>query len=214
MPKTKAQISVSLDGYMAGPNQSRANPLGEGAEALHEWALKLATWREPHGREGGEGDQNPSNAVLAAAQANVGAVVMGRNMFGPVRGDWPDEDWKGWWGDDPPFHCPVYVLTHHPREPFELEGGTSFHFVTGGIEQAIAEAKEAAGDQDVSVGGGAYTLQQAIVAGLLDEVLVNQVPILLGGGERLFDHIPAAHQVELASVVEGREALHLTYRFS
>jgi dihydrofolate reductase len=214
MPKVKAQISVSLDGYMAGPNQSMENPLGEGAEALHQWALKLATWRGAHGHEGGEGEENPSSAVLAAAQENIGAVVMGRNMFGPVRGDWPDEDWKGWWGEDPPFHCPVYVLTHHPREPFELEGGNSFHFVTGGIEQAMAEAKGAAGDQDVSVGGGAYTLQQAMIAGLLDEILVSQVPIVLGGGERLFDHLPTHVKAELLAVVEGPEALHLTYRLA
>ena len=214
MPKVKAQVSVSLDGYMAGPDQSVENPLGEGAEALHEWALKLATWRDAHGREGGEGEENPSSAVLAAAQENIGAVVMGRNMFGPVRGDWPDEDWKGWWGEDPPFHCPVYVLTHHPREPFELEGGTSFHFVTGGIEQAMAEAKEAADDQDVSVGGGAYTLQQSMIAGLLDEILVSQVPVVLGAGERLFDHLPTHVKAELLSVVEGPEALHLTYRLA
>ena len=214
MPKTKAQITVSLDGYMAGPNQTAKEPLGEGGEALHEWAFKLATWRDPHGREGGEGDENPSNAVLAAAQENIGAVVMGRNMFGPAPDARPDEDWIGWWGEDPPFHCPVYVLTHHARDPFELEGANSFHFVTEGIEKAMAEAKEAADDQDVSIGGGASTLQQAIAAGLLDELLVSQVPILLGGGERLFDGLEAgAAKVELASVVEGHDALHLTYRF-
>jgi dihydrofolate reductase len=151
--------------------------------------------------------------VLRDALGNLGAVVMGRNMFGPVRGPWPDEEWKGWWGDDPPFHCPVYVLTHYSREPVQMDGGTSFHFVTGGIEVAIAEAKEAADDQDVSV-GGASTLQQTIAAGLLDEIVVTQVPILLGGGERLFDHLEAsAARVELADVVRGREALHLTYRF-
>jgi dihydrofolate reductase len=213
MPKVKAQISVSVDGYMAGPNQSEADPLGEGAEGLHEWAFKLATFRAPHGMEGGEGDENPSNAVLAAAQQNIGAVVMGRNMFGPVRGAWPDEEWKGWWGEDPPFHCPVYVLTHHARDPFQMDGGTSFHFVTDGIEKAIAEAKEAADDQDVSIGGGASTVQQAIAAGLLDEILVTQAPILLGGGERLFDHLAAgAADFELTDVVEGRDALHLAYR--
>jgi dihydrofolate reductase len=215
MPKVKAQIAVSLDGYMAGPNQSEKDPLGEGAEALHEWIFKLAAWRGEHGMEGGDGDENPSNAVLAAAQQNIGGVVMGRNMFAPVRGDWPDEDWKGWWGDDPPFHCPVYVLTHHDREPFELEGGNSFHFVTDGIEKAVAEAKGAADDQDVSVGGGAQTLQQAIAAGLLDEIVVHQVPILLGGGERLFDHLAAdLDGPELVDVVRGPEAVHLTYRFS
>jgi dihydrofolate reductase len=209
----KAQISVSLDGYMAGPNQSEDAPLGEGGMALHEWAIKLEFWREAHEREGGEGAENPSNSVLEAAQANVGAVVMGRNMFGPIRGEWGDEDWQGWWGENPPFHVPVFVLTHHPRDSFEMEGGTGFHFVADGIDSAFAQAKEAAGEKDVSIGGGASTLQQAIAAGQLDEILVNQAPILLGAGERLFDGLPAgAVEFELAAVVEGREALHLTYR--
>jgi dihydrofolate reductase len=213
MPKVKAQITISLDGYMAGPNQSEENPLGEGGEALHEWAFKQAAFNEMHDR-GDEGERGPSDDVLRGALENLGAVVMGRNMFGPIRGPWPDEEWKGWWGDDPPFHCPVYVLTHHPRDPFELENGNSFHFVTEGIEKAIAEAKEAADDQDVSV-GGASTLQQTIAAGLLDEIVVTQVPIILGGGDRLFDHLAAgAASFELAAVVEGAEALHLTYRLS
>jgi dihydrofolate reductase len=213
MPKTKAQIAVSLDGYMAGPNQSEENPLGEGAGGLHEWIFKLAGFRSEHGM-GDDGETGVSDDVLRAAQANIGAVVMGRNMFGPVRGAWPDEDWKGWWGDDPPFHCPVYVLTHHQRDPFELENGNSFHFVTEGFEVAMAEAREAADDQDVSVGGGASTLQQAIAAGVLDEVVVHQVPVLLGGGERLFDHLAGgAAKVELVDVIEGADVLHLTYRF-
>ncbi|HEY0278434.1 MAG TPA: dihydrofolate reductase family protein [Solirubrobacterales bacterium] len=210
MPKTKAQITVSLDGFMAGPNQSEADPMGEGAQGLHAWAFKLETFKSQHGMgEGGE--TGVSNDILKAAQANVGAVVMGRNMFGPVRGAWPDEDWKGWWGDDPPFHCPVYVLTHHARDPFEL-GDTGFHFVTEGIEAAIAEAREAADDQDVSIGGGASTLQQAIAAGLLDELIVHQVPTFLGGGERLFDHLSAGTKVELIDVVKGADVLHQTYR--
>ena len=208
----KAQISASLDGYMAGVEQSEDQPLGKGGEDLHEWVIKLSSWREAHEREGGEGDENPSNAVLEAAQKNVGAVVMGRNMFGPVRGPWGDSDWNGWWGENPPFHTSVFILTHHEREPIEMEGGTSFHFVTDGVESAIAQAKEAAGDADVSVGGGASTLRQCLAAGLLDEILVNQVPILLGGGERLFDDLPAgAAQFELVRMVEGREAAHLTY---
>jgi dihydrofolate reductase len=213
MPKTKAQIAVSLDGYMAGPNQSEENPLGEGAGGLHEWIFKLASFRSEHGM-GDDGETGVSDDVLRAAQENIGAVVMGRNMFGPVRGAWPDENWKGWWGDDPPFHCPVYVLTHHPLDPFELKNGNSFHFVTEGLEKAMAEAREAADDQDVSVGGGASTLQQAIAAGHLDEVVVHQVPILLGGGERLFDHLAGgAAKVELTDVIEGADVLHLTYRF-
>jgi dihydrofolate reductase len=212
MPKTKAQIAVSLDGYMAGPNQSEENPLGEGGEGLHEWIFKLASFRSEHGMGDG-GDTGVSDDVVRETRQNIGAVVMGRNMFGPVRGAWPDEDWKGWWGEDPPFHCPVYVLTHHQRDPFELENGNTFHFVTEGLEKAMTEAREAADDQDVSIGGGASTLQQAIAAGYLDEVVVHQVPILLGGGERLFDHLAAgAAKVELTDVVEGAEALHLTYR--
>ena len=213
MPKVRARISISLDGYMAGPNQSEAHPLGEGGEALLEWAFRQASFKAMHG-DGEGGERGVSDDILRGSLENLGAVVMGRNMFGPVRDDWPDEDWKGWWGDDPPFHCPVYVLTHHPRDPFELENGNSFHFVTEGIEKAMAEAREAADDQDVSVGGGASTVQQAIAAGLLDELLVHQVPIFLGGGERLFDHLAAgAAKVELTDVVEGPEALHLTYRF-
>jgi dihydrofolate reductase len=212
MPKVKAQISISLDGYMVGPHQSEENPLGEGGEALHEWAFKLASFHEMHGC-GGAGERGVSDDVLRGALDRLGAVVMGRNMFGPIRGPWPDDEWKGWWGEEPPFHCPVYVLTHHPRDPVQMDGGTSFHFVTEGIETAIAQAKEAAEDQDVSV-GGASTLQQTIAAGLLDEIVVTQVPILLGGGERLFDHLaPGAAKVELTAVVEGPEALHLTYRF-
>jgi dihydrofolate reductase len=212
MPKTKARISISLDGYMAGPNQSEANPLGEGGEALHEWAFKQASFKEMHDL-GEEGERGVSDEIVRASLEDLGAVVMGRNMFGPMRGDWPDEDWKGWWGEDPPFHCSVYVLTHHPRDPFELEGGNSFHFVSEGIEVAIAEAREAADDRDVTVGGGAATLQQAIAAGLLDEILVTQVPVLLGAGERLFDHLDAgAATVDLVDVIEDADVLHLTYR--
>ena len=213
MGKVKAQISVSLDGYMAGPNQSEENPLGEGGMALHEWVVKLAAWRDPHDLAGGETDENPSNAVIEAAQAAIGAVVMGRNMFGPVRGEWGDSDWNGWWGDEPPFHVPVFVLTHHQREPLEMDGGTTFYFVSEGVESAIVQAKEVAGDLDVSIGGGAATIQQVIAAGLLDQLLINQAPILLGGGERLLDGLaPDAARFELADLVKGPEALHLTYR--
>jgi dihydrofolate reductase len=213
MAKTKARIAISLDGYMAGPNQNEANPLGEGGEALHEWAFRLAAFKEMHGL-GEEGERGVSDEIMRASLDNLGAVVMGRNMFGPVRGDWPDEEWKGWWGDDPPFHCPVYVLTHHPRDPVELEGGNSFHFVTEGIEKAVAEAKEAADDEDVSIGGGAATLQQAIAANLLDEIVVTQVPFLLGAGERLFDHLAGgAVGPTLADVARDGHLLHLTYRF-
>ncbi len=215
MSKVKAQISVSLDGYMAGPNQSEEEPLGEGGEALHEWVFKLSSWQRAHGREGGEGEENPSNAVMDAAQENTGAVVMGRNMFGPVRGEWGAEDWRGWWGDEPPFHSPVFVLTHHGREPLEMAGGTTFHFVTDGIESAIAQARQAAGGKDVAIGGGAATVQQAIRAGLLDGLQIHQVPILLGGGTRLLDDLAAgAARLELTGVVQGPEALHLSYAVS
>ncbi len=215
MGKTKAQISVSLDGYMAGPEQSEENPLGLGGEGLHEWVTKLASWRRPHDREGGEGDENPSNAVIEAAQENIGAVVMGRNMFGPVRDEWGETEWNGWWGDDPPFHAPVFVLTHHPREPLVMDGGTTFHFVTDGLESALEQAHKLADGRDVSVGGGASTLQQCIGGGHLDELLVNQVPILLGAGERLFDRLDAGVVgFELAEVVRGPEALHLIYRIT
>lgn len=210
MSKVKAQISISLDGYIAGPNQGEEHPLGEGGEDLHEWVVKLASWRDAHGREGGE--DNASDSVIKEAQEGTGAVVMGRNMFGPVRGEWTEPAWTGWWGDDPPFHTPVFVLTHHQREPLEMEGGTTFYFVTEGVESAIVQAKEAAGDLDVSVGGGAATIQQCIAAGLLDELLLNQVPIVLGGGERLLENLgEPAPKFEVTRVVTGPEATHLYY---
>jgi dihydrofolate reductase len=211
MSKVKAQISISLDGCIAGPNQSEEHPLGEGGMDLHEWVFKLASWQDAHGREGGETD-NPSNAVIQEAQEGTGAVVMGRNMFGPVRGPWTEPAWTGWWGDDPPFHTPVFVLTQHEREPLEMEGGTTFYFVTEGVESAMVQAKEAAGDLDVSIGGGADTIQQAIAAGLLDELLLNQVPIVLPGGARLLENLgDPAPKFELARLVEGPEAAHLYY---
>ncbi|HEX5527706.1 MAG TPA: dihydrofolate reductase family protein [Solirubrobacterales bacterium] len=208
MSKVKCQISISADGYLAGPNQSEEHPLGEGGMALHEWVFKLAAWREPHGREGGE--VNASSEVMEEATANLGAVVMGRNMFGPVRGPWTEPLWNGWWGDEPPFHAPVFVLTHHEREPLTL-GETTFHFVTEGPERAVELAREAAGGKDVSVGGGGETIQQLLRAGLLDELVINQVPLILGGGTRLLDGIPASVKLEQTRVVEGPEAAHLFY---
>lgn len=208
----RCQISVSLDGYMAGPNQSEDNPLGEGGMDLHEWVLKLPAWREAHERDPGEGGDNPSNSVVAKAQENVGAVVMGRNMFGPVRGEWGSSEWNGWWGDNPPFHVPTYVLTHHEREPLEMEGGTTFFFVADGIESAVAQAKESAGEKDVSVGGGAATIQQCIRAGLLDELLLNLVPILLGDGERLLDGLGGVEaSFERTRVIDAPGVTHLFY---
>lgn len=175
---------MSLDGFVAGPHQSLEQPLGIGGMALHEWAIRTRAWREAHGLDGGE--TGPEDEVIARAARGVGATVMGRNMFGPIRGAWPDDAWRGWWGDEPPFHTPVFVLTHHAREPLEMAGGTTFHFVTDGIESAIAQARAAAADQDVVVGGGASTARQALAAGLVDELEVHVVPILLGEGERLF----------------------------
>ena len=215
MASVRCQISVSLDGYIAGPNQSEENPLGEGGMALHEWVFKLEAWREPHARAGGEGDENPSNAVVRRAQENIGAVVMGRNMFGPVRGAWGDSDWRGWWGEEPPFHVPVFVLTHHEREPLEMEGGTTFHFVTEGVERAVELAREAAGEKDVSVGGGASAIQQCIAAGLLDELQLNLVPILLGGGEPLFGGLGGVEAAfEPVELVAAPGVSHLRYRVS
>jgi len=201
MSLVTCHMSISLDGYVAGPDQGPDDPVGVGGLRLHEWH-----WHAD--QPGHEADRAMRDEIMK----DRGAYVMGRNMFGPIRGEW-DGDWRGWWGEDPPFHCPVYVLTHHPRDPFELDGGNSFHFVTDGIEKAMAEAREAADDEDVTVGGGASTLQQAIAAGSLDEIVVHQVPIFLGGGERLFDHLAAgAAKVDLVDVVEGADALHLTYR--
>jgi dihydrofolate reductase len=211
MSKVKCQISISADGYLAGSNQSEENPLGEGGMALHEWVFKLAAWRQPHGREGGE--VNASSEVLEEATAGTGAVIMGRNMFGPVRGPWTEPLWNGWWGEEPPFHCPVFVLTHHEREPLTL-GETTFHFVTEGPERAVELAREAAGDEDVSVGGGGETIQQLIRAGLLDEMLINQVPLILGGGERLLDGLPASVKLEQTRVVEAPDVAHLFYSLS
>ena len=211
MSKVKCQISVSADGYVAGPNQSEDNPLGEGGEALHEWVVKLAAWKESHGREGGE--VNASSAIFEEAVAGTGAVIMGRNMFGPVRGPWTEPLWNGWWGDEPPFGVPVFVLTHHAREPLTL-GETTFHFVTEGPDRAVELAREAAGDKDIAVGGGGETIQELIRAGLLDELVINQVPVILGGGVRLLDGIPPSVKLEQTRVVEGPEATHLFYSVS
>jgi dihydrofolate reductase len=207
MGRIKAQISVSADGFIAGPDQSEENPLGVGGEQLHEWVFKLAAWREPHGREGGE--VNASSPVIEEAQSGTGAVVMGRNMFGPVRGPWEEPLWNGWWGDEPPFHTPVFVLTHYEREPLTL-GETTFHFVTEGPERAAELAREAAGEQDVSVGGGAETIQQFLRAGLLDELLLNQVPVLLGAGSRLLEGVEGV-ELEQTRVVEAPGVAHLFY---
>ena len=204
----KLDISMSLDGYIAGPNQSVENPLGEGGEQLHEWAFALASWRDPHGLEGGA--TNASTAVVDESLENIGAVVMGRGMFGGGPGPWGD--WEGWWGDDPPFHVPVFVLTNHAREPLAKDGGTTFTFVTEGIEAALEQANEAAGDQDVSLGGGADVAQQYLKAGLLDEFQIHVVPVLLGSGSRLLDNVGDQVKVECTRVIEVPGVTHLAYR--
>lgn len=176
-------FSVSLDGYGAGPDQDLANPMGVGAMALHQWAFGTRTLRTMFGQAGG--GTGVDDGFAARGFDNIGAWILGRNMFGPVRGPWPDESWRGWWGETPPYHVPAFVLTHHARPPLEMDGGTVFHFVTGGIEQALARAKEAAGDRDVRVGGGAATIRQYLRARLIDEMHVAISPVLLGKGEAL-----------------------------
>jgi dihydrofolate reductase len=207
----KLDISISVDGYVAGPNPGEEHPLGEGGNGLHEWVVKLEAWRRSHGREGGE--VNASSEVFEESLRNIGAVVMGRNMFGGGPGPWGDDPWTGWWGDDPPFHMPVFVLTHHEREPLEL-GGTTFYFVTDGIDPALARAREAAAGQDVRLAGGASAAGQYLAAGLVDEMQLHVAPILLGGGERLFEGVGSDLRLEQERVVEGPEATHVRYRVS
>ena len=209
MSKLRFDISMSLDGYVAGPDQSEENPLGKGGERLHDWVVELEAWRKSHGHPGGE--VNESTPIIEEQLANIGAGLMGRNMFGPVgRGDWGDGSWQGWWGDDPPFHYPVFVLTHHEREPLELSD-TTFNFVTDGIESALDRAKEAAGDQDVKLSGGADVARQYLAAGLIDEMELHVVPVLLGSGERLLEDVG---DLELKQVraVEAPGVTHLKYR--
>jgi dihydrofolate reductase len=210
MSKVRVHISISLDGYVAGPNQTQEKPLGEGGEQLHDWVVGLKAWREPHGREGGE--ENASNTVMAQENADVGAEIMGRGKFGPAsRGPWGDDPWPGWWGDDPPFHKPVFVVTHHEREPLTLSD-TTFTFVADGIESALAQARQAAGGQDVVIGGGAEIINQYLAAGLVDEIELHVVPILLGDGERLFEGVGPDVKLELLRVVEAPGVTHLKYR--
>ena len=209
--KLRFKISMSLDGFVAGPSQSVENPLGVGGMRLHEWVFPLAAWRGPHGSDGGE--INASNSVVEESVANIGATVMGRNMFGGHPGPWSaSKPWNGWWGADPPFHHPVFVLTHHARGPLELEGGTTFTFVSDGIAAALDRARRAAGGLDVSLGGGASAARQYLAAGLVDEMEINLVPILLGSGERLFDGIgDDLHGLELVRTVQAPNVTHLKF---
>jgi dihydrofolate reductase len=209
MGKVRFEISMSLDGYVAGPDQTEDEPLGKGGEALHDWVVALEAWRKSHGHEGGE--VNASTPVMEEQIEGFGANLMGRNMFGGGPGPWGDDPWQGWWGDEPPFHHPVFVITHHEREPLTLSD-TTFHFVTDGIASALDQAKEAAGDKDVKVSGGANIANQYLAAGQLDEVELHVVPILLGGGSRLFEDLGDANvKLEQNRVVEAPGVTHLRY---
>jgi dihydrofolate reductase len=210
MTKLRLTISMSLDGYAAGPDQDEQNPLGVGGMNLHEWVFPLKAFKEAHGGEGGE--VNASSAVVEERQTNVGATIMGRNMFGPVRGPWPDESWRGWWGEEPPYHHPVFVLTHHARDQLEMEGGTTFYFVTEGIESALAQARDAAHGQDVWLAGGASVANQYLAAGLVDEIDVSIAPVFLGSGERLFEGAaPASVALEQLRAVDAPGVTHIKY---
>jgi len=210
MSKVRVHISTSVDGYVAGPNQSQEHPLGEGGEDLHDWLVRLRSWREQAGMDGGE--ENISNRIFSEVLTNFGAEIMGRGKFGPAtRGPWGDDPWQGWWGEEPPFHKPVFVLTHHEREPLILSD-TTFTFVTEGIESALARAREAAGDKDVFIGGGADVINQYLAAGLVDELELHVAPILLGGGARLFDGVGPNIKLEPLRTVEAPGVAHLKYR--
>lgn len=213
MGKLRLSITMSLDGYAAGPDQSEENPLGVGAMELHEWFFPLKEFREMHGEQGGE--VNASSPVVSERRANIGATIMGRNMFGPVRGPWPDLSWRGWWGEDPPYHHPVFVLTHHRREPLEMKGGTTFHFVSEGIESALAQAENAAQGADIWLAGGASVVNQYLAARLVDEVDVSIAPVILGGGERLFEGLERG-SLKLTQIraIEAPGVTHIKYDVS
>ena len=197
MSHTTCHMSISLDGFAAGPDQSRDNPLGVGGRELHLWHL-------------GEIEHEADRAMADLLMRPRGAYVMGRNMYGPVRGEW-DEDWRGWWGDEPPYHAPVFVLTHHAHEPIEMEGGTTFHFVTEGFDSAYAQAREAAGDRGVDIAGGASTVRQALQAGVIEELVLDIAPVLLGSGERIFDGVEGI-SLEPFEVAHSPLATHVRYR--
>jgi len=208
--KLRFRIAMSLDGYTAGAQQSVENPLGIGGMQLHEWAFSLAAWRAPHGLEGGA--VNESTQVLEESLANIGATIMGRNMFGGHPGPWDaSQPWSGWWGSNPPFHHPVFVLTHHARPPLVLEGGTTFAFVTNGVAAAVDLAQRAAGGLDVALAGGANAAQQYLRAGLVDEMEIHLVPLLLGAGERLFQNVGDLGGLQLVRTVAAPGVTHLKF---
>ena len=213
MGKLTLDITMSLDGFIAGPNASLENPLGEGGMRLHEWAFAAQSWREQHGLEGGEA--NEDSEILEESTRAMGAVIMGRKMFSGGEGPWEDDqNAAGWWGDDPPFHVPVFVLTHHAREMKPMEGGTTFTFVTDGIEAALEQARGVAGEKNVAIAGGANVVQQYLKAGLLDELQIHVAPLLLGDGVRLFEEHVGSQQrdVEATRVVQSPAVTHLRYR--
>jgi len=204
-------FGVSLDGFAAGPRQSLDNPLGERGPELMAWFFPTRVWQQMHGNEGGE--TGVDNRMAELGFTNMGAWILGRNMFGPVRGPWPDDSWKGWWGDEPPYHVPTFVLTHHARHPLIMKGDTVFHFVTGGIHEALARAREVAGERDIRIGGGAATVRAYLEAGLIDELHLAIRPILLGEGEPLWHGLDlAAHGYYVAEHVAGERAMHVTLR--
>ena len=203
-------FAISLDGYAAGPNQGLENPLGVGGPALHNWVFETRYGREMLSMEGG--DQGVDNDFLARGDQGIGATIMGRNMFGPIRGPWGEDDWKGWWGDNPPYHHPVFVLTHESRSSVAMEGGTTFHFVTDGIEAALEQGRTAAAGKDIRLGGGAATIQQYLRAGLIDEMHLAIVPILLGSGERLFDNLGGGPEgYECVELVTSPSVVHFRF---
>jgi dihydrofolate reductase len=213
MSKLRLTITMSLDGYVGGPDQSMENPLGVGGMELHQWFFPLKEFREMHGEQGGE--VNASSAIVEERRTNIGATIMGRNMFGPVRGPWPDESWRGWWGEDPPYRHPVFVLTHHPRDPLEMEGGTTFYFVSDGIESALAQAKDAAGGQDIWLAGGASVINQYTAARLVDEIDISIAPVIMGAGERLFDGVGhGVVKLKQIRAVDAPGVTHIKYELS
>jgi len=208
MSKVTCQISISLDGFVAGRNQSLENPIGEGGLRLHEWVFTTASWREQQGLTGGE--RSVDSDVAHEVAQNVGAYIMGRKMFGGGEGPW-DRNWKGWWGDDPPYHAPVFVLTHHARAALPMQGGTTFTFVTSGVRSALDQARAAAGDKDIVIAGGAHAIQQFIEAGVLDELYLHIVPVVLGAGERLLENV-GDPKLELVKVIASPAVTHVKYR--
>ncbi|MEV6554638.1 dihydrofolate reductase family protein [Nocardia sp. NPDC051756] len=202
-------LAISLDSYVAGPNQSQDNPLDEGGMRLHEWVFATRTGNDRSGSEGGE--TGIDDDFVKAGDVGIGATIMGRNMFGPIRGEWQDAEWKGWWGDNPPYHHDTFVLTHHPRQSLPMDGGTTFHFVDDTPEEVLRKAFKAADGKDVRLGGGSSIVRQFLQAGLVDEMHLAVVPILLGGGERLYDDLGALPGYTIGSVVRSPAVTHVTF---